>query len=142
MNNNFLENDSIIIPNYFMNIVYNSKIIPNETKYDIIKTWANCQVFSYELLRFNNKKIPNLRSKELWEDKTFSKVIYDNFIPLDILFFNSKDEYYGAHIWVYIWNNKVLHISKDIWYPVIWEVKDFKNIEKYNYFLWAKRFFD
>lgn len=142
MNNNFLENDFIIIPNYFMNIFYNSKIIPNWTKYDIIKTWANCQVFSYELLRFNNKKIPDLRSSELWEDNIYSKVIFDDFKPLDILFFNSKTEYYWAHIWVYIWDNKVLHISKDIWYPVIWKIKDFENVEKYKFFLWAKRFFD
>ncbi|MDD3793732.1 MAG: cell wall hydrolase [Candidatus Gracilibacteria bacterium] len=142
MNNYFLENDSIIIPNYFINIVYNSKIIPNETKYDIIKTGANCQVFSYELLRFNNKKVPDLRSKELWEDNIYSKVIFNDFKPLDILFFNSKSEYYGAHLGVYIGNNKVLHISKDIGYPVIWEIKDFQNVEKYKFFLGAKRFFD
>jgi hypothetical protein len=41
-------------------------------------------------LRFNNKKVPDLRSKELWEDNIYSKVIFDDFKPLDILFLTQK----------------------------------------------------
>lgn len=140
MDEYFLKTPYIVIKNYFINIVYNSKIIPNWTKHDIIKNWANCQVFVYELLRFNGKKVPDLRSKELWEDNIYSKVIYNNFFPLDIFFFNKEPESWWAHLWIYIWDNKVLHISKDIWRPVIWELEKFKEIKKYEFCLWAKRF--
>lgn len=44
-------NFDIKIPKWIMNIKYNSKIIPNWEKHDIIKFWSNCQVFAYEILR-------------------------------------------------------------------------------------------
>jgi hypothetical protein len=137
----FLDNKNIKIPKYIMEIKYNFKIIPNWWKYNILKTGSNCQVFSFELLRFNNKYVPDFRSSELWVDKEYSKIV-KQYKPLDILFFNKDNNPYWAHLWVYIWWNKIVHNSKDIWKPIIWDIEEFKKYKNYNTIIWAKRFFE
>jgi lipoprotein Spr len=125
-----------------MDIRYNSSIIPDWNKKDIIHTGANCQVYAYEILRFNNKNIPDYRSSELWEDTLYSSIVSSEYHPWDILFFNKNNDPYGAHLGIYLWDNKILHNSKDIWKPAISELNDFKKIEKYKCLIWAKRFRD
>jgi hypothetical protein len=122
-------------------IKYNSNIIPNWKKHDIFLEWANCQVFAYELLRYNWKTIPDFRSSELCIDKQYSFIV-NSFKPLDILFFNDKQEFYGSHLWVYIWNNKIIHLSKSIWKPVIWELEQFNKNKKYQIFYELKGFYN
>ena len=133
--------NNVIIPDWYMSIKYTPSVIPDGRLYDIFNEWANCQVFSYELLRLNGKNVPNLRSSELWEDQIFSYRV-NNYKPLDILFFNYDDNSYWAHLWVYIWNNKVIHLSKQNWFPVIWSIDEFKCLKQYSVILWAKRFFN
>lgn len=139
MNKQFHLNTSINIPHWCFDITYNPKVFPNWEKHDLVKNWANCQVYAYELLRFNGKIVPDLRSSELWEDTEYSKIVSD-YDPLDILFFNNTDTSWWAHLWVYIWNNKVLHNSKKIWKPEMWDLDDFKKNEEYKVLLWWKRF--
>lgn len=139
MKNNMI---SILLPEWYMDIKYDSTNIPDWNQKDIRNTWANCQVYAYELLRYNNKSIPDYRSKELWEDTIYSTVVSWKYEPLDVLFFNKENNPYGAHLGVYIWDNKVLHNSKDIWKPAIFELDDFLRIEKYQFCIWAKRFKD
>lgn len=45
----------------------------------------------------------------------------------------------GAHMGIYLGNNKILHLSKEIGYPTIWDFKDFKKRSKYKMFIGAKR---
>ena len=133
------ENNGIVFPYWYMDIPYNSKVIPNWMIHDIQLSWANCQVYAYEILRYNTIFVPDFRSRELWDDSEYSRVIPSEFEPLDILFFNKTNDPWGAHLGVYIWNNKVLHNSKDIWFPTIFDIEDFKKIHSYSCFLWGKR---
>ena len=129
----------INFPEWAMDICYNAKIFPNGEKHDFIQKWANCQVYAYELLRFNWKKIPDLRSSEMWEDVDFSSKVFE-YEPWDLLFFNNTDTAWWAHVGVHIWNNKVLHNSLKIWKPVIWDIDYFKKYDEYTILLWWKRF--
>jgi len=133
---------TIKFPERYMDIVYNPSIVPDKKEKNIINTGANCQVYAYELLRYNNKNIPDYRSKELWEDTIYSNIVSWEYELLDVLFFNKENNPYGAHLGVYIWDNKVLHNSKDIWKPAIFELDDFLRKEKYQFCIWAKRFKD
>ena len=67
---------TIKFPERYMDIVYNPSIVPDKKEKNIINTGANCQVYAYELLRFNNKNIPDYRSRELWEDTIYSCLLY------------------------------------------------------------------
>lgn len=130
----------IIIPEWLMEINYNGKIIPNGKTYDLLKTGANCQVFAYYILRLNDKFVPEYRSSELWADTEFSEFIKKDFQVLDILFFHKNDKAYGAHVAVYLGNNKAIHISKKNKIPVIWELETFLKQPEYQFFLGGKRF--
>ena len=134
-----VKNKNIKLPPWYMDIKYNPKIIPYWICHDIQLSWANCQVYAYEILRFNDLFVPDLRSSELWSDSKDSTTISDNYELLDILFSNENNDSWGAHLGLYIWENKVLHNSKDIWWPAIFDIWDFTKINKYSCFLWGKR---
>lgn len=134
-----MEIQNLKIPDWFMEIKYNPKIFPNWKIHDYKKDGANCQVFAYEILRLNWKNIPDLRSSEMWEDAYFSKEV-DSYIPWDLLFFSSNNQSWWAHVWLYIWNNKVIHNTNKTWWVEIWDLEDFKQYEEYKNLLWWKRF--
>lgn len=137
-----MPSNKITIPPYLMEIQYNGRIIPNGKTHNITITGANCQVFAYHILRSHGLIVPDYRSSELWEDSEFSEKITDNFQPLDLLFFNKKNEAYGAHIAIYLGDNKVIHNSKKIGLPVIWDMETFFKKSKYAVLLGGKRFFE
>jgi len=85
--------------------------------------------------------VPEYRSSELWSDTEYSEVVQDNFKPLDILFFHKREEAYGAHIAVYLGNDKAIHLSKKVGKPVIWEINTFFEYPRYQFLLGGKRFY-
>ncbi len=129
----------ISIPIRFFDSTYDSSRYPGSSKCDGIENGANCQYFAYELLRYYGYIVPNLRSSDLWEDDTYTERV-DSFEPLDILFFNKDPESYGAHVGIYIGANKVIHLSKEVGYPTVWDMKEFKLREQYSCLLGGKRF--
>lgn len=139
---------NILIPSTLMTLSYNGKIFPKEepllennyTLEVLRQTGANCQIFAYLLLRHYDFIVPNYRSSELWADTEFSKEIQENYEPLDILFFNKTSESYGAHLAVYIGNNKAIHLSKTNNMPVIWDIETFFEDARYTVLLGGKRF--
>ena len=131
----------IEIPDWLMQINYNGKIIPNGTNQDIATTGANCQVFTYHLLRSHQLIVPEYRSSELWSDTEFSELITENYHPLDILFFHKVNEAYGAHLAVYLGNNQAIHLSKKIGKPVVWDMETFFEYPRYRFLLGGKRFY-
>ncbi|MCP4442701.1 MAG: cell wall hydrolase [Aureispira sp.] len=136
-----MEIGTIEVPTWMMDIKYNFKVIPNGELHDLIKTGANCQVFAYYLLRYHNRVVPDLRSSELWDDTTFSEQVPEDYEPLDILFFHKKKDAYGAHLAVFIGDNKAVHNSKKIGKPVIWNLETFSEKPEYKFLLGGKRFF-
>ncbi len=123
-----------------MTIPYNAKIIPNGKPHNIHQTGANCQVFAYHILRQNGFIVPDYRSSELWSDTTYSIQINEVYQPYDLLFFHKTQQAYGAHIAIYIGDNKAIHLSKAIGKPVVWEVETFFQYPQYQFLLGAKRF--
>ncbi len=137
-----MKTEKIQFPKWLMDIQYNGRIIPNGETHDIVVTGANCQVFAYQLLRFNDIIVPDFRSSELWEDVEFSRLVErENFRPLDLLFFHRKEEAYGAHIAVYLGNNQAIHLSRKNGLPVIWDIGTFLEQTAYLFLLGGKRFF-
>ncbi|MGB1242826.1 MAG: NlpC/P60 family protein [Chitinophagales bacterium] len=136
-----MQSPKIQLPKWLMNIQYNGCIIPNGETHDIVNTGANCQVFAYQLLRFNDLVVPDFRSSELWEDVEFSDLVTEDFRPLDLLFFHRKEEAYGAHIAVYLGENRAIHLSRKNEIPVVWEIATFLEQAAYPFLLGGKRFF-
>lgn len=136
-----MENEFIIFPKELMIVQYNGKIIPNGKTHNLLETGANCQVFAYHILRLNGYKVPDFRSSELWSDMEYSMVVHDNFQPLDILFFHKTKNPFGAHLAIYLGNDKVIHLSKSIRKPVIWTIEAFLQLEKYKVLIGGKRFY-
>lgn len=129
----------VVIPDKFLKIPYNAKRHPGKRGTTDIFKGANCQLFVYELLRYNGFNITfKYRSSELWEDKKFTKKV-KNLKPFDIVFFNKSSNSYGAHLGVYIASDKVAHLSKMVGYPTIWKIEEFKKYNRYRYLLGAKR---
>ena len=99
---------------------------------------ANCQQFAYELLRHFGKQIPDFRSSELWADEIHTEKVSE-YEALDLLFFTTEGESCGAHIGVYLGENEVIHLSKDIGRPQIMGLDEFPKIDRYKILLGAKR---
>lgn len=132
-------NQQIKFPEWTMKIKYNYDIIPQSYSQNIIKLGANCQTFACEFLKFNNLYVPLLRSSELWKDTKYSMNVIE-YRPLDVLFLNSKPEAYGAHIVVYLGENKVIHNSKKVGGVSICTIDSLLNEESYKYIIGGKRF--
>lgn len=75
----------------------------------------------------------------MWEDKEFSREVKELEV-LDLLFFNNINKPWGAHVWLYIWNNMVIHNTNKTGKVEIWDLDNFNNYEEYKVLLWAKRF--
>lgn len=127
-----------VIPTNFLIVKYNGKAYPGSKHADGFKNGANCQHFIYEIYRYNKLVIPNFRSSEIWDD-TVHTVRVNKLQPLDILLFNNTEKSWGAHFGLYLGDNKILHLSKAIGYPVIWDFKKFAKLKKYKIYLGAKR---
>lgn len=128
----------ISIPLSFFNSYYDGSKYPGSPKCRGIQKGANCQYFAYELLRYFGLKIPDFRSSNLWEDTSTTKKV-QRLQPLDILLFNTVNKSYGAHVGIYLGNDKVIHLSKGVGYPTVWDIKDFKKRDKYKVCIGAKR---
>lgn len=129
----------ISIPIKFFNSYYDGDKYPGSDNCTELENGANCQYFAYELLRHFNFIVPDLRSSNLWEDTEHTEEV-SNLEPLDLLFFNKDNNSYGAHVGVYIGSNKVIHLSKEVGYPTIWDMEEFKKKNNYSCFIGAKRF--
>ncbi|MBI2315125.1 C40 family peptidase [Candidatus Daviesbacteria bacterium] len=129
----------IAIPIHFFYIKYNAKQFPGNTNRKGLKFGANCQYFVFELLKhFGVKVKKTFRSSELWEDVVETKKV-KRLALFDIVFFNSTEKAYGAHLGVYLEKNKVIHLSRKVGYPTIWDIKEFFKYKEYKYYLGAKR---
>ena len=103
-----------------------------------IETGANCQNFAYELLRHFGRYVPNLRSSNLWDD-TEHTTVTDQYQPLDLLLFNRTRNAWGAHVAVYVGNDRAIHLSRRIGLAVVWPLAQFTGLPEYRVLIGAKR---
>ena len=130
--------ETLSIPITFFNAKYDASKYPGSGNCNGLENGANCQYFAYELLKYFGHTLPDLRSSDLWKDTIYTKQV-QTFEPLDIIFFNKDNNSYGAHLGIYIGANKVIHLSKEVGYPTVWNFDEFKKRENYKYLLGCKR---
>jgi len=132
---------NLSVPIHFFDAYYDGLKYPGSSKCKGIKNGANCQYFAYELLRYFGLTIPDFRSSNLWEDNISTRKV-KALQPLDLVLFNKTKNAYSAHVGVYLGNDKIIHLSKEVGYPTVWDFRDFKKRENYKIFIGAKRVSD
>ena len=128
----------IEVPKSFMDVSYESSRIPGVENQADLTLGANCQVYIYALLNHFGKNIPNFRSSELWDDIVFTKKVSD-FHALDIMMYNDSVNAYGAHVGLYLGDQRVVHLSKDNGIPKVELHDELIKQRKYSVFIGAKR---
>ncbi|GLR89621.1 hypothetical protein [Bradyrhizobium iriomotense] len=126
------------IPERFWHIRYDTAHDPNSPTLPDIESGANCQNFAYELLRHFGRYVPNLRSSNLREDTVYT-VPVDDHQPLDLLLFNSTSVAWGAHIAVYVGNDRAIHLSRRVGVATVWPLAQFAQRPEYRVLVGAKR---
>ncbi len=128
----------ISVPKKFLQITYNPAAKPQSNYSKDLIDGANCQIFVYSILRFYKHEIPDLRSSQLWDDELFTHKV-NEYQDFDILLYNDKDNAWGAHLALFIGNNKVIHLSKAVGKPEIIDYEKLRERKTYQYLLGAKR---
>jgi cell wall-associated NlpC family hydrolase len=100
---------------------------------------ANCQQFAYELLRHNGFEIGALRSSELWADTRDTSPVVGPLRPGDLLLFNHVRDAWGAHVALYLGDDRAIHLAKHVGRPAVWGLATFAADPRYACFLGAKR---
>lgn len=124
---------AIEIPAYFFEVRYNGAAHPLADA-EGLSRGANCQRFAFALLEHFGFEIAPMRSSELYEDRTFTRMVFDK-RALDILMFNRNGK--AAHVAVCLGEDRAIHLAKAIRRPVIWNLAEF--IEHYRVLVALKR---
>lgn len=124
------------IPQFFFSVRYNSEKYPGNAN-GIIEG-ANCQQFCFELLRYFGFEIGVMRSSDLWVDNEWTRQVSEPEV-FDLLLFNDSEESYGAHVGIYIGDDQVLHLSKEIGVPIVWNINEFFVRSSYKALVGIKR---
>ncbi len=126
------------IPEHFLTVRYDGACFPGAPGVSGIAQGANCQQFAYEVLRHFGFSVPDLRSSELWEDTEHTSRA-EILEPFDLLLFSPDGNPFGAHVGVYLGDEKVIHLSKEAGIPEIRELAWFRSIPRYCTLLGGKR---
>jgi lipoprotein Spr len=126
------------IPDRFWKIPYDVAHDRDSPTLMGIETGANCQNFAYELLRYFGRPVPFLRSSNLWDD-TEHTIVVDTYQPLDLLLFNRTHDAWGAHVAVYVGNDRAIHLGRRIGLAAVWPLAQFATHPEYGVLLGGKR---
>lgn len=99
---------------------------------------ANCQAFAYEVLRYLGLAPPPHRSSELWADTETTMRVRTADL-LDLVLFNSTDRAWGAHVGVWVGDERVLHLCAEIGRPAVWPMGEFATRRRYQVLIGVKR---
>ena len=66
-------------------------------------------------------------------------MVSDNLRPLDLLLFNRTENPWGAHVALYLGEDRAIHLSKKQSEPVIWALARFPELAEYQILIGAKR---
>jgi hypothetical protein len=99
---------------------------------------ADDNLFAYELLAHFGKRIPDLRSAELWRDTDFTQVVLTP-QPLDLVLFHDREQAFGAHCGVVCSETEVIHLCKEVGHPAVWTFEQFSSTNRYGHLVGYKR---
>jgi len=129
----------ISIPTSLLTTRYDGSMHPQNPDCKGLLNGANCQHFVYEALRMHCESyVPDFRSSELWADDEYTKIV-SRPQALDIAFFNDTSNPYGAHIGIFVGPGQILHLCKEVGYPVVWDMEEFSKRKQYKEFIGVKR---
>jgi murein DD-endopeptidase / murein LD-carboxypeptidase len=132
-----MDSDMIEIPERFRNVRYNGSNHPGAPVREL-RDGANCQVFAYRLLEHYGLELPPFRSSELWADSRYTREVTE-YAPLDLLLFHDSPDAFGAHVTVYVGEERVVHLAKHHGLPVIERVAQLLSQDRYRCLIGAKR---
>lgn len=127
----------VSIPASFLRVRYNGAAHPLAPGVGLARG-ANCQRFVFELLRDFGYEIGAMRSSELWADRLHTRAVSRK-RPLDILLFNRDRRAWGAHLALYLGNDRAIHLCKTVGRPAIWKLTEFNECEAYGVLVGIKR---
>ena len=125
-----MNTSNLLLPASFFTVKYNGSAFPGSD--NSVQNEANCQQFAYDVLKYFGYEIGNLRSDELSNDTVYTKKS-ETLQPLDLILVNKEDNPYGAHVGICIAEDKILHLTKKIGYPVVQSLSDLQTEPKYKY---------
>ena len=99
---------------------------------------VNCQSFAYAVLRHFGRVIPSFRSSELWDD-TIHTCLAEDYATLDLILFNRARDAFGAHVGVFVGDNRVIHLARHVGVPTVWNLGAFAENPAYRVLIGAKR---
>ena len=126
------------LPERFQSVPYDPRRHPCAPGVVGLAGGANCQQYAYELLRHYGLEPPTVRSSELFTDEASSRHVTEP-APLDLLLFNRTNEPYGAHVAVYLGQDRAVHLSLEVGWPVVWPLEEFFRHELYRTLVGIKR---
>ncbi|MEN0061236.1 MAG: hypothetical protein AAGA48_03745 [Myxococcota bacterium] len=99
---------------------------------------ANCQVFAYRLVDWHGRRVPWLRSSELWEDRE-DTVLVTQMQALDLVLLHRTPEAWGAHVAVAIDDTHVVHLARRPGHPEVRTLASLLEDPRYRYLIGIKR---
>jgi hypothetical protein len=99
---------------------------------------SNCQRYAYGVLSLFGLRCRPLRSSELWDDEEWSVAVSDP-RPLDLVLFNRTTDPYGAHVGLWMGPDEILHLCREVGFPVLWSLGEFAQRPRYATTIGYKR---
>lgn len=130
--------EMLAIPQRFLSVRYEASRYPGAPGAAGLQAGANCQRFAYQVLRHFGLTVPPFRSSDLWEDNEHTHRV-TRLKALDLLLWNASPSPRGAHVGVYLGEDRAIHLSKQVGKPAVWGLETFLEYERYSFFLGAKR---
>jgi hypothetical protein len=126
------------IPSSFWEVPWDAARYPGAVPRGELSLGADDNLFAYELLAQLGRRIPDLRSAELWRDTTWTKVVLIP-QPLDLVLFHDREQAFGAHCGVVCSETEVVHLCKEAGRPAVWTFAQFAATPRYSHLIGYKR---
>lgn len=126
------------LPASFWDVPWDSTRFPGAVERDQLALGADDNLFAYEVLAHFGKRIPDLRSAELWRDTEATKVVLTP-QPLDLVLFHDREQAFGAHVAVVCSDTELVHLCAEVGKPAVWTFEQFAATPRYAHVVGIKR---
>jgi hypothetical protein len=126
------------IPDPYWDVPWDPTRYPGAVPRGELLAGADSNLFAYELLALFGKRIPDLRSAELWRDTDATKVVLVP-EPLDLVLFHDREQAFGAHCGVVCSSTEIVHLCKEVGRPAVWTFAQFAATPRYAHVVGYKR---
>jgi hypothetical protein len=126
------------VPAAFWEVPWDGARHPGAVPRGQLALGADANLFAYELLALFGKRIPDLRSAELWRDTDATKVVLTP-APLDLVLFHDREQAFGAHCGVVCSGTEVVHLCKEVGRPAVWTFEQFARTPRFAHVVGVKR---